>query len=164
MPAMAAPPAPEPLDPRWRLLCALLGAGLLAVGFVLWFAPPSQERFAPQAKDGTGVSKVDAPSETITVALLGFGVVLLLVAANGRKLASLKVGGNEVDFDQLAKAAEKATVARAASGGRTLTEAELSTAKALAPQFLYLNLKEGSALDFDKIADHAITTAQVIQS
>jgi hypothetical protein len=150
------------MAPVWRGACGVTGAALLALALVLWFTPPSQSRFAPQAKDSTGIAKVDAPSETISVALLGLGVVLLLIAANGRKLASVKVGGNEIAWDQFAKAAEKTTEARAAR--HNLSQQELSTAKSLAPQLVYLSLKEGRTLDFDKIADHAIATAQAIHS
>jgi hypothetical protein len=162
MPVPALPTPPEPMAPRWRGVCAIVGAALLALALVLWFAPPAQNRFAPQAKDGTGVAKVDAPSETLSVALLGLGVVLLLVAANGRKLVSVKVGGNEIDWDQFAKAAEKKTEARAAQ--LNLSRQELSTAKSLVPQLVYLSLTKGHGLDFDDIADHAIATAQAIHT
>lgn len=157
--ARTAPP--ERMDLFWRASCAALGLGLLVVALVLWFAPPKQSRFAPQSTGKSGIAKVDAPSETISVALLGFGVVLLIIGANGRKIATLKVGGNEVDW-ALQKAALKKTEEQLAS--IDVSSAVKSDALRLAPQLVYLDVKHGRDVDFDRIATEAIRTANVLHS
>jgi hypothetical protein len=155
-PDPAAPTAPgPPLDPLWRGALGIVGLALVVASLYLWFAPPQQSRFAPAATNGTGVAKVDSPSETLSVALLGLGVLLLVVAANGRRLSALKIGGNEVDW--LAAAAAGATRAKAKHAN--LNPKELDGAVMYA-QALTLPALQSGHFDLDEIADKAIASAR----
>jgi hypothetical protein len=93
------------------LACAAVA--LAVIGLVLWWSPPQKTEFPPAATAKSAAIEVPDRSETLTGLLLAAALVLLAIAANGRRLTSIKVGAGEVAFSAAesagAKAAAKAT-------------------------------------------------------
>jgi hypothetical protein len=99
---------------------------------------------------------VDAPSETLTALLVGVAALLLVIGANGRKLASLKVGDEEVTWatSQAAKAGAKA---REQARQKGMSDAKQRAAETLARADALVTARTApSALDLDEIAGHAV--------
>jgi hypothetical protein len=131
----SAKPNPTILDPRWRAGLAGLGALLVVIGIALWLAPPQRDVFAPAASSADQHGKVDVPSETVTGVLAGIGALLILIGANGRKLASVKIGDEELVWAQdvaasAGHAAHRKAKAEGMSDGKALAAAALARVEA----------------------------------
>lgn len=87
-----------------------VGAALLLLGVTTFIWPPSHRTFAPQCAESTCYADVSDPPELIGTALLATGAALLVIGANGRRLAAFKLPGAEANFEsQLKDAQVKAT-------------------------------------------------------
>jgi len=140
----------------WRGALSILGIALIAVGLLGWVYPPKHDQFAPQAKDKSGLANAPATSETLSSLLVGVGAVLLIIGANGRKLASIKVGDEEVTWatETAKKAGAKAKQEAAVAG---LPAAKQRAAEALARSETYVQARTDPAeLDTDAIVDAAV--------
>jgi hypothetical protein len=94
-----------------RCARAVLAALSLAAFYATWSAwtsPPQRRQFAAQCfapDDGTRpaaencVGQVSADTSAFVVALFGAGVAFVVLAVNGRRLQSVKAGGQELSFD-----------------------------------------------------------------
>ena len=123
------------LDDGWRFVLAVLGLALIVLGIDLWVSPPSHKAFAPSATMKGAIGNVETPSDTLSGVLLGLGAVLVLAAANGVKVASVKFGDTEVDWMDIAaaKAKDAGTTAKAkaiAAGLSVERQAEASVSAA----------------------------------
>jgi hypothetical protein len=154
------PPKPKPRrDPGisingWlRTFLIFGGVVLMGLGTASWIWAPKHTAFAPSATMKDATAKISAPSETISTALIAAGVLLVLVGVNGRKLASIKIGGDELSFAH--KAAGVKTKKKAADEG--LSAEKASDAQALAEGNAYLQaLSEPADVDPDAIAEEAV--------
>lgn len=93
---------------RWLL--GVLGViGGVAAG-LLWYHPGCRTVIAPTCPNGQATVPVSAEPTSLALLLTGTGLLLLLIAINGRKLVSLKLpGGIEATTSELEKKAlEKA--------------------------------------------------------
>lgn len=124
---------PEPLDNIWRGVLVVLAVALLVVAGFSWFDPPTKVAFAPSATTAAGnTMSVEDRSETLAVLLIGLAVLSLLVAANGRKLTSVKVGTVEVSTDAIKEAGKAAGLAEAEARNEGLDPAHTRLAAQLA--------------------------------
>lgn len=152
--------SPNDLNPSWRIALAILGAVLLVGGIVAWIWPPRHSKLIPAATGAAGsraTAKVDDPSETLSGLLMGLGAVLLLVAANGRKLVSLKVGNEELVFSVARRVAWRAK-REAEARGLPPAQAEAAWMNAFTAALPAAQV-DPSALDADAIAEQAVADA-----
>ncbi len=142
----------------WRVFLAVAGVVLIAIGLSWWNDPPSHTTFAPQATSAKEQAAVDEPSEVLSGLLIALGAGLLLVAANGRVLASLKLGDQfEATFGEAAAdAAEAKTKKKGAR--RNLDERKVEEAVEIARKtaFAQATLEPLEKLDVDAIANDAL--------
>jgi hypothetical protein len=157
---MAKPRTPDPnLGTFWRVVLAVAAVALIGGGLALWWHPPMKTTFAPQA---TTVSKattdVQDRSEVVSGLLIGIGGLFGLIAANGRKLASLKIGNEEATFAIATAAAKKADKKAAKKG---LSVERRDDASAIAAGDALATLRYPSrALDLDQIAEKAVSEVE----
>jgi hypothetical protein len=145
----------------WRAALGIAGTALVVIGMLWWSSPPQHDVFAPQATDKSAVAKVDAPSEVLSGALVGLGVVLLVVAANGRRLTSIKIGDNEFAFAAAAADAAEAKAKQKAKS-RNLDAQKVAQAGAVARVEAFAAArKQPHTLDLDQIAESAIEVAKL---
>jgi hypothetical protein len=88
---------PRDLHMIWRVALVLAGAMLCLLALALFGNPPTWESRRAIGTASESVDQVRSDPTTFCVALLGAGVLMLLVAANGRKL--LEVGSSGAKFD-----------------------------------------------------------------
>ena len=93
---------------RWLL--GVLGVAGVVVAGVLWYYPGCRTVIAPTCPNGLPTVRVSAEPTSLALLLTGTGLLLLLIAINGRKLVSLKLpGGIEATTSESEKKAlEKA--------------------------------------------------------
>jgi hypothetical protein len=161
-PREPVPPKPIPprveLHPWWRGVLVVLGLAFAGLGIWTWVCPQQKTEFAPQAVNGTDTThEVDDRSEVLSGGLLGIGALLIVFAANGRKIASVKVGGSEAEFD-VAKTAEEKTKTKAKTAN--LPQDKQERAKRIARTEAVMKYRTGEDVNFDAIADEAIQTVQ----
>jgi hypothetical protein len=120
---------------RWFLIA--LGAGLIFLGLLWWVRPVDHTTPAPDSAKCTTLEdcfvKVDDAPEILLSTIVVFGVLLLVIGINDRKIIKL-TGPGDTGFETQApetgeKAKEKAEQKAADEG---LTPALVETAKALA--------------------------------
>jgi hypothetical protein len=96
----------------------VVGALAVLAGAALWGRPGTRQQFAPQCPPavvpGTGVvaakdcvASVDADGSALVITLISVGVFLVVLAANGRRLTSLRVGLVEASSETAAAKAKK---------------------------------------------------------
>jgi hypothetical protein len=143
---------------RWLL--ADIGVVFIALGIASWVWAPKHTKFAPAATSKDATAKVSDPSETLSTALIAAGVLLLLVGANGRKIVSIKVGGDELSF---AEAVSKAAAAKAKkkAAAENLSPAQLETAEAIAAGDAFSKaISDPYEADTEAIAQAAVSQAK----
>jgi len=123
-----------------------------------WYWPPTTLEFAPQATSSVGTTReVEDRSETAVVLLIGLGILGIILAANGRKLASAKFASQELTFEgAAAKIAEETTKERGKAAG--LSEEKISAAALLASTEAYVTAQSRGvdSVDFDAVTESAI--------
>jgi hypothetical protein len=144
------------LDLGWRIALAVAAAAVTALGVYLLVAPPTHTAFAPQATSAAQRAKVADSSPATAAVVIGIGAVLLLVAANGRKIASVKVGDDEVAF-ALSRAAAKSAGEKAVE--QALAPDQIAAAVSGAAAQTYARVRTGgpAAVDIDEIARDAVS-------
>ena len=148
------PPAEVRFHWAWRTGLALLGVSLLVLGLVLWWSPPSKVEFPPQASSAVEATNVPDRSAATTALLVGAGIALIAIAANGRRFTSLKLGEVEAAFSAASSAEAKArTLAKAAGLPPAQRQTAVAQAGARAYHEALLNPIE---LDTDQIAISAV--------
>ncbi len=131
------------LNDGWRWVLAIVALLALPAGWYVWAHPAKHAQFAPQcpsaAPSGSAstiqncIGEVEADNSTLVIALLGMSAFLGLIAANGRRLASLKApGGAETNFEGPADKALKALSDKGSELELTPDEKVLASAKPLA--------------------------------
>lgn len=167
MPRSRKKPTPTPLTPHdedfklhwfWRVVLLVVGIGLLAAAAYSWYWPPEKTTFAPQATTVTDATvEVSDRSETAVILLIGLSVVAVVLAANGRKLASAKLGGQELTFrEALQKVTEDKTKEKAAAA--SLDEPSTRAAVQNAVDEAISKVESGNLdnLNIDVIAEAAV--------
>jgi len=127
---------PEKLG-RARWVLVLLGLALVLLGLALWIRPVDHSKPAPDSAKCTNAAdcfvKVDDAPEILLSSLVVFGLLLLLIGINDRKIIKF-TGPGSTGFETQApatgnKAKEKAEQKAVEAG---LSPAEVETAKSLA--------------------------------
>ena len=97
---------------RWAL--GLVGVAAGAGAPALWFHPGTRKVLAPACSPGQWSLDVSADPTSLIVVLVGISTLLLVIALNGRRLASLKLpGGIEArSLEQQQKAVELAIASK----------------------------------------------------
>ena len=158
MATKSPPPKPEPLHGVWRGILFVLAVGLMVTAVWAWVDPPMKKEFAPQAATAGATSDVQVRSETTTVLLFGLAVLLIVIAANGRKLTSVKIGVGEVSTE-VAEAAGTAGGKAEAQGvaeGLPAAKAKKAGQRARATVYAEAQTRDLDDLDIDVIADSAV--------
>ena len=147
------------IDLRWRIVLVLLGIALLVAATLAWWKPPTKVEFAPQATStADATTNVEDRSETTTGLLIGLGVLCVVIAANGRKLTSVKIAGQEITTD----VAETVGEARGRARERGLAEglepaaADVAAELAAAQVYALASHADLSGLDLDAVAKSAV--------
>jgi hypothetical protein len=154
-----APAKPEEFEIGWRVMLFVLGVFFLIAATKVWFDPPTKAEFAPQA---TLVSeKADVPdrSETVAALLVGLGVLVIVIAANGRKLTSVEIAGSKFSTDDVKAAGEAKGQAKtlALMGGIDPDEAERLGEVAEAKVFTKVATAETEWVNHDEIVANAVS-------
>jgi hypothetical protein len=157
------PPKPKPgiaIDNWLRALLIGLGIVLIGLGIAGWRWAPEHKKFAPAATGADATSNVSEPSETISTALIAAGVLAMLVGINGRKIASIKVGGDELSFaEAVSKAAAAKAKKKAASANLAAPKVDDAADIAAGTAFTKA-IGDPYSVDLDSIADAAIDEAR----
>ena len=97
---------------RWAL--GLVGVAAGAGAVALWLHPGTRKVLAPACPPGQWSVDVSADPTSLILVLLGISALLLVIALNGRRLASLKLpGGIEAtSLEQEKKAVEQAVASK----------------------------------------------------
>lgn len=114
---MDSPKAPNRLHWLWRLALSLAGITLCLIALELYRNSPKRQRSAEGAGEATWVQ--DDPT-TFCIALLGSGMLSILVAANGRRLLELSADGAKFEGpsdEQLVRDEEASIELRTEVGG-----------------------------------------------
>jgi hypothetical protein len=135
------------------------GLGIACVGVIVWVWAPEHTKFAPSATTADATAKVSDSSDTISTALIAAGILVFLVGANGRKIASIKVGGDELSFAEAASKAA-ATKAKKKALNAGLGAAEVKDAQDIATGDAFAKaIADPYAFDADSIAESAVEQA-----
>jgi hypothetical protein len=152
-------PEPNALAGLWRVGLALAAVVVGAIAIWLLLSPPKHTEFAPQATTAGQTSKVSTDSSTGGTVALAIAAILLLIAANGRKITSLKFGDDEVGF-ALSRTAAKSTAQRATAAGLSPEQTATAVLHALDDTALRIRADGASAIDVDAIAQDAVSAAR----
>lgn len=114
---MTSAPHPEDRPARrrdlhwaWRALLAFTGILLCLLSLALFSNPPIRKDWQAVGTLNQALNQAQGDPTTFCIALLGVGVLALLVAANGRKLLEVSSGGAKFDgpsADQVADDVER---------------------------------------------------------
>lgn len=154
---------PEPLHWGWRIALVVIAIALLGAAYDGWWNAPETREFAPQATAANATAQVEVRSETITVLLIGLAVFCIVIAANGRKLASVKLGAGEFTADTEKAAGEAGGKAeeKAKAAGLDAATARNAAKKAQAKVYAEAATRDVNELDLDVIADSAVEEMRV---
>jgi hypothetical protein len=145
------------LSDNMRVALAALGVALMLAGILAWVRPPHHAAFAPSASKRKGaIGQVSTPSDTFSGLLVGIGAVLVIVAANGLKLASIKIGDAQAAF--VSQAQQTADVAQKKAADRGLPDELQWAASRTAFTHAYALASTGRAFDPDAVAAYAVET------
>ena len=156
------------IDPKWRVVLVALGVALLIGASLAWWKPPTKIEFAPQAATAGSdtTANVEDRSETTTGLLLGLAVLCIVIAANGRKLTSVKIAGQEIStaVTQAADTAKDIAEARALAAGLDADAAR--QAATLAEAQIYAAALPGTPFDLgdlnlDAVAESAVQATKL---
>lgn len=85
------------LHVMWRVALGFVGVLLCFLSVALFTNPPVWSQHKAIGTANPSIDQGQADPSTFCIALLGVGVVMLLVAANGRKLLEVSSGGAKFD-------------------------------------------------------------------
>jgi hypothetical protein len=162
-PSTPTPPKPPNLHWGWRVGLAVVGMGFIVFALIWWANPPDRDQFAPQATSKDEFTSLPGASETVTVLLIAGGVVLFVLAANGRRLSSFTAGDWGLGWaeDAAEGAGEKAkTKAKA----RSMSNKQVESAARIARGQAYIETLQAGPLEvnLDTIADAAVEAARAM--
>lgn len=147
----------------WRIALALLAVAFLAAAAYSWYWPPETTTFAPQATTITDATEEVADrSETAVVLLIALAVVAAILAANGRKLSSAKIGGQELTWRErqvVARVTEERTTKVASEAGLDASKTQEAIDRAISDAFS--RVRAGAILDLDVEAIAQAAVAEV---
>jgi hypothetical protein len=158
----SSPKQPEPLEKGWRIALLVVAAALMLLAALSWYLPPTKLEFAPQATTATETRDVKERSETTTVLLIGLALLCFVIAANGRKLTSVKIAGAEISTDDAEAATAAATEAAllAMTDGLGENAARNAAKSAHATVISQAATGDVKSLDLHAIAESAVDEAK----